>query len=122
MVPYRTESDDLLVRAPYTLAPSSCSPLLLLAPAVALQTSTNTNRNRMFDLEDVWTTTLKLDQNITVPGLSPIYPNVTCNDAGSICHITTGEAEINAACSVSVSKHLSQLYTVGSDDHYLTIH
>lgn len=56
----------------------------------------------MFGPENVWTAPFSLDQNITLPGLSPLFPNVTCNTAGSVCHMTTGEAEINAACSMSV--------------------
>ncbi len=58
---------------------------------------------RMFGPEDVWTEALNLDQNITLPGLSPLYPNVTCSSAGDVCHLTLGEAEVNAACSMSVS-------------------
>jgi purine nucleoside permease len=55
----------------------------------------------MFAPEDVWTSSLSLTENITLPGLSPLFPNVTCHTDGSVCHITTGEAEINAACTVS---------------------
>ncbi|ODN74438.1 hypothetical protein L202_06831 [Cryptococcus amylolentus CBS 6039] len=55
----------------------------------------------MFTPEDVWTTSLNLTQNVTLPGLSPLFPNLACNEAGEICHMTTGEAEINAACSVT---------------------
>ncbi|KAK6214255.1 hypothetical protein LQW54_004481 [Pestalotiopsis sp. IQ-011] len=40
-------------------------------------------------------------QNITVPGLSPIYPEVHCTASGEICQVTAGEAEINAAASIS---------------------
>lgn len=40
-------------------------------------------------------------QNITVPGLSPIYPQVHCVASGDICQVTVGEAEINAAASTS---------------------
>ncbi|KAF3935727.1 hypothetical protein ABW19_dt0208977 [Dactylella cylindrospora] len=39
--------------------------------------------------------------NITVPGFSPRYPQVSCTDDGEVCHMTTGEAEINAAASIS---------------------
>ncbi|EPS43430.1 hypothetical protein H072_2582 [Dactylellina haptotyla CBS 200.50] len=39
--------------------------------------------------------------NVTVPGFSPLYPQVHCTSAGDICHMTTGEGEINAAASVS---------------------
>ncbi|KAK6510785.1 hypothetical protein TWF506_009881 [Arthrobotrys conoides] len=39
--------------------------------------------------------------NITIPGLSPRYPEVYCTTTGEVCHITTAEAEINAAASMS---------------------
>ncbi|EGX50203.1 hypothetical protein AOL_s00076g278 [Orbilia oligospora ATCC 24927] len=39
--------------------------------------------------------------NVTVPGLSPRYPEVYCTTTGEVCHITTAEAEINAAASMS---------------------
>jgi purine nucleoside permease len=39
--------------------------------------------------------------NVTVPGLSPVYPHIHCTSDFSICQITIGEAEINAATSVS---------------------
>ncbi|KAF3266678.1 hypothetical protein TWF217_001461 [Orbilia oligospora] len=39
--------------------------------------------------------------NVTVPGLSPRYPEVYCTTTGDVCHITTAEAEINAAASMS---------------------
>ncbi|KAK8843339.1 hypothetical protein IAR55_006995 [Kwoniella newhampshirensis] len=55
----------------------------------------------MFAPEDVWTENLKLDQNITLPGLSPLFPKVGCNAEGTICQMTTGESEINAAVSVT---------------------
>lgn len=54
----------------------------------------------MYNDEDVWTTPLNLHVNITVPGMSPLFPAVHCNSDKSICHMITGEAEINAACSV----------------------
>ncbi|ORY20307.1 purine nucleoside permease [Naematelia encephala] len=49
----------------------------------------------------MWTSSLGLTENITLPGLSPLFPNITCSPSGDICHLTTGEAEINAACSAS---------------------
>ncbi|RSH77749.1 uncharacterized protein EHS24_002807 [Apiotrichum porosum] len=55
----------------------------------------------MYDSEDVWTDRIALTQNVTVPGLSPLFPNVHCNAAGEICQLITGEAEINAACTVT---------------------
>ncbi|KAH8652258.1 purine nucleoside permease [Xylariales sp. PMI_506] len=42
-----------------------------------------------------------LAQNISVPGLSPIYPEVHCTASGEICQVTAGESEINAAASIS---------------------
>ncbi|KAF3132793.1 hypothetical protein TWF569_010778 [Orbilia oligospora] len=39
--------------------------------------------------------------NVTVPGLSPRYPEVYCTTTGDVCHITMAEAEINAAASMS---------------------
>ncbi|MCJ1303533.1 hypothetical protein MMC08_006343 [Hypocenomyce scalaris] len=42
-----------------------------------------------------------LEQNITVPGLSPLYPDVHCTSDGEICQVVTGEAEINAASSIT---------------------
>ncbi|KAB5550014.1 purine nucleoside permease [Coniochaeta sp. 2T2.1] len=38
--------------------------------------------------------------NISVPGLSMIYPHVHCVADHSICQVTTGEAEINAAATI----------------------
>lgn len=55
----------------------------------------------MFDPEDVWTGPLGLTENITLPGLSPLFPSVHCNQARDICHFITGEGEINAAASVT---------------------
>jgi len=40
-------------------------------------------------------------QNITVPGFSPLFPDVHCTQDGSICQLTTGQAEINAASTMS---------------------
>lgn len=39
--------------------------------------------------------------NITVPGASPVYPDVYCSADYSICQLITGEGEINAAITVS---------------------
>ncbi|KAH7141345.1 purine nucleoside permease, partial [Dactylonectria estremocensis] len=40
-------------------------------------------------------------QNISVPGLSPQYPSVHCTSDGSVCQVTTGMAEINAATTIT---------------------
>ncbi|KAI8957420.1 putative purine nucleoside permease [Daldinia sp. FL1419] len=42
-----------------------------------------------------------LAQNISVPGLSPLFPYVHCNAQGSVCQLTMGESEINAATSAT---------------------
>ncbi|CAK5266497.1 unnamed protein product [Mycena citricolor] len=42
-----------------------------------------------------------LAKNITVPGLSPLFPQVHCTQDGRICQLVTGEGEINAASSIS---------------------
>ncbi|KAF7358212.1 Purine nucleoside [Mycena venus] len=48
-----------------------------------------------------------LAQNISVPGLSPLFPEVHCTKNGSICQLTTGEGEINAASTVAALLHSS---------------
>ena len=49
----------------------------------------------MFEPEaDIWYGILDFDvlaRNITVPGLSPVYPNVHCTADGSICQVTIGQ-------------------------------
>lgn len=42
-----------------------------------------------------------LAQNITVPGFSPLFPDAHCIASGDVCQLTTGEAEINAASTIS---------------------
>ncbi|KAJ7656531.1 purine nucleoside permease [Mycena polygramma] len=42
-----------------------------------------------------------LAQNITVPGFSPLFPDVHCTQDGLICQLITGQAEINAASTIS---------------------
>lgn len=62
-----------------------------------------------FDPEaDVWYENLPksglgdlLAMNISVPGLSPLFPAVHCTAEGTICQVTTGESEINAATTVN---------------------
>jgi len=46
-----------------------------------------------------------LAQNITVSGFSPIFPDAHCTKDGSICQVVTGEAEINAASSITALVH-----------------
>ncbi|KAI0643442.1 purine nucleoside permease [Trametes meyenii] len=42
-----------------------------------------------------------LEHNITIPGLSPRYPQAHCTADGSICQLVAGEGEINAAITMS---------------------
>ncbi|KAI1475722.1 putative purine nucleoside permease [Daldinia eschscholtzii] len=42
-----------------------------------------------------------LAQNISVPGLSPLFPYVHCNARGEVCQLTMGESEINAATAAT---------------------
>ncbi|THU78827.1 purine nucleoside permease [Dendrothele bispora CBS 962.96] len=46
-----------------------------------------------------------LAQNITVPGFSPLFPDAHCTRDGSICQAVTGEAEINAAVTITSLLH-----------------
>ena len=46
-----------------------------------------------------------LAKNITVPGFSPLFPQVHCTEDESICSLTMGEAEINAASTVTSLVH-----------------
>jgi purine nucleoside permease len=52
-----------------------------------------------------------LGRNITVPGFSPLFPDAHCLRDGSVCQLTTGESEINAAVTISslVASHLFDL-------------
>ncbi|TVY42029.1 Purine nucleoside permease [Lachnellula occidentalis] len=61
---------------------------------------------------EIWYGVPELDilaQNITVPGISPIYPQVYCTANYEVCQVTTGEAEINAASTISALS-LSSLF------------
>ena len=42
-----------------------------------------------------------LAQNISVVGLSPLFPEVHCTHDGSVCQVVIGESEINAAISIA---------------------
>ena len=66
----------------------------LLAPKVLIVTMFEPERN-------AWLDNMPLSRNISFPGLSPLFPHVSCNHDGEVCLITTGEGEINAAASLS---------------------
>ncbi|KAI9666979.1 MAG: hypothetical protein M1831_001484 [Alyxoria varia] len=59
----------------------------------------------LFDPEaEVWYGIKDFDllaQNITIPGLSPLFPDVHCTKNEEICQVITGEAEINAATTIT---------------------
>ncbi|KAK7403657.1 hypothetical protein QQX98_010580 [Neonectria punicea] len=40
-------------------------------------------------------------QKISVPGLSPLYPDIHCTSDGTICQVITGMSEINAATTIT---------------------
>jgi purine nucleoside permease len=66
--------------------------------------------NQFIDEADVWYNIPEFDvlaQNISVPGLSPLFPDVHCTKDGSICQLTTGEGEINAASTIAALLHSS---------------
>ena len=45
-----------------------------------------------------------LANNITVPGLSPLYPDVHCTEKGDVCQIITGEAGMRSSFSFSAPR------------------
>jgi purine nucleoside permease len=63
----------------------------------------------MYDMEgSVWQHTTEfnvLARNITVPGFSPLFPQAHCTADGDICQLVTGEAEINAASTITALVH-----------------
>jgi purine nucleoside permease len=46
-----------------------------------------------------------LAHNVTVPGFSPLFPQAHCLKDGSVCQLTTGESEINAASTITALVH-----------------
>lgn len=55
----------------------------------------------MFDYElGPWTSGLDMVYNISIPGLSPEYPEIHCVANYTICQLIAGEGEINAASSL----------------------
>jgi len=62
-----------------------------------------------------------LEQNITLPGLSMVYPDIHCTKDGSVCQLVTGEGEINAglstfALALSPEFNLTQTYFLLAGD------
>ncbi|KAJ5807944.1 hypothetical protein N7474_009213 [Penicillium riverlandense] len=67
----------------------------------------------MFEPEaEVWWDIPEFDvlaHNISLPGLSPLFPDVHCTRDYTICQLITGESEINAATTIT-SVALSTLF------------
>lgn len=79
----------------------------ILSSSTAAQ-PTHKTKNKQFSPEaEIWYENLPnsgigdlLSVNITLPGLSMLYPDVHCVADLTVCQVTTGEAEINAASSI----------------------
>lgn len=50
---------------------------------------------------EIWHQHIDFTHNITLPGLSPLFPYVFCTEDYELCQVCTGEAEINAAATIS---------------------
>ncbi|KAI0696709.1 purine nucleoside permease [Cytidiella melzeri] len=69
----------------------------LIAPKVFIITMFENERDVWIGLPDFNI----LAHNVTVPGFSPLFPQAHCTVDNSICLLTTGEAEINAAVTMT---------------------
>jgi purine nucleoside permease len=69
------------------------------------------NKVKFAPEEDVWLQPLALDNNVTVAGFNPRFPHAHCNANYTVCQITTGEAEINAASTIT-ALYLSPLFNL----------
>ncbi|PWN88878.1 purine nucleoside permease, partial [Acaromyces ingoldii] len=78
----------------------------------------------MFTLErNVWLSRWPglLAHNITIPGLSPLFPHVHCESSGRVCLITTGEGQINAASTMTSLFFTSSHYGLDLRSSYLFV-
>ncbi|KAG7193021.1 uncharacterized protein KQ657_001135 [Scheffersomyces spartinae] len=56
----------------------------------------------MFTWEQIpWFEAIDFHHNVTVPGMFYLFPHVRCNRDYSICQLTTGEGDINAASTLT---------------------
>ncbi|KAK7001556.1 purine nucleoside [Favolaschia claudopus] len=78
-----------------------CSESLAIAPKVLIVNMFTDEASAWFNIPEFNI----LAKNVTVPGLSPLFPQVHCTKDGSICQLITGEGEVNAAASVSTLVH-----------------
>ncbi|KAF2646510.1 purine nucleoside permease [Massarina eburnea CBS 473.64] len=78
---------------------------LLLASSATARIAPKVFIISMFDPEaEIWWNKPEFDilaNNITVPGFSPLFPDAHCTADGEICQLVTGEAEINAAITLT---------------------
>ncbi|OAL29524.1 hypothetical protein AYO20_09164 [Fonsecaea nubica] len=101
------EVSSLLVAAVALISSSTASPVETRRDVVkrAAPISPKVVIISMFAPEaEVWYGIKEFDllaQNITVPGLSPLFPEVHCTAKGDVCQVVTGESEINAASTIS---------------------
>lgn len=51
--------------------------------------------------QNPWFEAMEFPHNVTVPGLFYLFPHVRCNQDYSVCQLTTGEGDINAAATLS---------------------
>lgn len=56
---------------------------------------------------EVWLQPMELEVDYPFMGASPLFPNVSCRRDRTVCIVTTGEAEINAASTSAPSDSLS---------------
>ncbi|KAJ7359273.1 purine nucleoside permease [Mycena albidolilacea] len=75
----------------------SCTFAAIITPKVFIITMFDLETNQWFGIPEF----NLLAQNITVPGFSPLYQDAHCTKDGAICLLTTGQAEINAASTIS---------------------
>ncbi|KAF4625684.1 hypothetical protein G7Y89_g12482 [Cudoniella acicularis] len=78
-------------------------------------TDTDVIRNQFTQEAEAWYGIPEFDvlaQNITVPGISPLFPQAHCTANDEICQVTTGEGEINAATTISAIAY-SSLFDLG---------
>ncbi|CAK9442305.1 uncharacterized protein LODBEIA_P60480 [Lodderomyces beijingensis] len=51
--------------------------------------------------QESWTKEIDFPHTFQLPGLHPLYPNFICTGDHSVCQVTTGEGEINAATTIA---------------------
>jgi len=69
----------------------------VIAPKVVIIDMYNDEQNIWYGIPEF----NLLERNITVPGLSPLFPSVHCTADQSVCQIVVGEGQVNAAASMS---------------------